>query len=88
MEVIKMHEQEKLSSRTIVERLGVRGLRCGKTQIQSILKRKREWIEEHEGNCPLDRKRKAKKIGYEELNGIVYEWFKDASDELSGKISP
>lgn len=82
MDVIKMHDQQHLSCRAIVETLGRRGIRCGKTQIQCIIKKKREWIQEFEGNVPLDRKRKARKTGNEEINALLYEWFKDCTARM------
>lgn len=82
LEVIKMHDQQNMSSRAIVEKLGIRGLRCGKTQVLSIIKRKREWIEDFESNTPLDRKKKSRKTGKEELNDLLYLWFKDSTSRM------
>ncbi|XP_071508679.1 tigger transposable element-derived protein 4-like [Diadema antillarum] len=82
MEVIRMHDKDKLSARTIAERLSSQGHCCGRTQIQNILKRKQEWIEVFERNVPLDRKRKNRKTANDELNAILYEWFKDCTARL------
>ncbi|XP_071496810.1 tigger transposable element-derived protein 4-like [Diadema antillarum] len=73
---------DKLSAHTIAERLSPQGHCCGRTQIQNILKRKQEWIEVFERNVPLDRKRKNRKTANDELNAILYEWFKDCTARL------
>ncbi|XP_054630194.1 tigger transposable element-derived protein 4-like isoform X2 [Dunckerocampus dactyliophorus] len=78
IEVIRMHDKDKLSARSIAEKLSIQGHRCGRTQILNILKRKKEWIEEFKSNMPLDRKRKVRKTANDELNAILYEWFKDS----------
>lgn len=82
VEVIKMHDQLKMSSRAIVEELGSRGLRCGKTQVLSIIKSKRKWLDDYESNIPLGRKKKSQKTGNEEMNDLLYEWYKDATARM------
>ncbi|XP_019636442.1 PREDICTED: tigger transposable element-derived protein 4-like [Branchiostoma belcheri] len=72
VEVIRVHDLTNKSSRKLAEQFS-----CGKTQIEGILKRKREILEDFESNTPLDRKR-LKVTGNEELNMLVWEWFKDA----------
>nr|XP_054762028.1 tigger transposable element-derived protein 4-like [Lytechinus pictus] len=62
-----------------LEEFHIRDLR---TQISNILKRKQEWIEEFESHVPLDRKRKFCKTSNDELNAIVYEWFKDSTARM------
>ncbi|XP_054629702.1 tigger transposable element-derived protein 4-like [Dunckerocampus dactyliophorus] len=79
IEVIRMHDKDKLSARAIAVKLSTQGHRCGRTQILNILKRKPEWIEEFKSNMPLDRKRKVRKTANDELNAILYEWFKDST---------
>ncbi|XP_035680164.1 tigger transposable element-derived protein 4-like [Branchiostoma floridae] len=73
VEVLRVHDQTKKSTRKLAEQFN-----CGKTQIDGILKRKREIMEEFENNAPLDRKR-ARTTGNEELNMLLWEWFKDAT---------
>lgn len=82
IEVILMFEKQKLSSRAIAKHLSLHGYPCGKTQIQNIIKRKQEWIREFECNTPLARKRKTRKTCYEELNSLLFEWFKDYATTL------
>ena len=38
IEVIKMHDEKKMSCRAIVNNLNMQGHRCGKTQVQNIVK--------------------------------------------------
>ena len=61
------------SARKIADELGV-----GKTQIQNILKRKAEVLDDIENNVSGDRKRARKKTGNEGINDLVLQWFKDA----------
>lgn len=72
MKVIEASEKDKLTVREIMLRF-----KCGKTQIYDTLKNKdkirEEWMK---GNGQM--KRKAKKTGNEEINGIVWEWFVSA----------
>nr|XP_054774537.1 tigger transposable element-derived protein 4-like [Lytechinus pictus] len=82
IEVIRMHDQQKMSARSIAQRLSTQGHRCGRTQISNILKRKQEWLEEFESHVLLDRKRKFRKTSNDELNVIVYEWFKDSTARM------
>lgn len=48
--------------------------KCGKTQIQSILKNKDEIMGEYEKNCPGNRKR-CRAEEYSEVNEAVYKWY-------------
>ncbi|XP_061880026.1 uncharacterized protein LOC133631872 [Entelurus aequoreus] len=89
MEVIEMHDQHKMSARSIARMLGVQGHRCGRTQVLNIIKRRAEWIQQFRSNVPLDRKRRGRKTANDELNAVLYEWFKDAAARtlpLSGKL--
>uniref|UniRef100_A0ABM0MZN6 Tigger transposable element-derived protein 4-like n=1 Tax=Saccoglossus kowalevskii TaxID=10224 RepID=A0ABM0MZN6_SACKO len=45
---------------------------------ENVLKRKAEILDEYENNAPVDRKRKVRKTGNEEINRLTWEWFKDA----------
>ena len=71
------------SCTSVAEDFGV-----GKTQIQSIVKRKAEVLEEFEGNCPLDRKRKIRKTGNEEINELCEKWFKEATSRMVTVTGP
>ena len=75
IEVIRLHEEKGLGIRTITEVMNMHGFKCGKTQVRNILLRKQEWIEQYAQNAPLDRKRKLRRTGYEEVNKKVYKWF-------------
>lgn len=82
IEAIRLREEEGLSGRSIMEIMNLHGFKCGKTQVQNILKRKNEWIEQYAQNVPLSRKRKLRKTGNEEINHKVYEWFEEAIDRM------
>ncbi|XP_053376418.1 jerky protein homolog-like [Mercenaria mercenaria] len=62
------------SARKLTEEMGV-----GKTQIQNILKRKAEVLEDIENNVSGDRKRARRVTVHEDVNNLVYEWFKDVT---------
>ncbi|KAH3842834.1 hypothetical protein DPMN_116338 [Dreissena polymorpha] len=51
----------------------------GKTQIQSVLKRKREILEEYEGDGNLETKYPRKATEYDDLNDLVHKWFLEAT---------
>ncbi|XP_052262071.1 tigger transposable element-derived protein 4-like [Dreissena polymorpha] len=51
----------------------------GKTQMQSVMKRKREIIEEYEGDGNLQTKLQQKATEYDDLNDLVHKWFLDAT---------
>lgn len=63
----------------IAEELGV-----GKTQIQTLRKRKRNLMSDYESNVPLNSKRRRYLKGNEEINSLTLAWFRDA---VSGKIN-
>jgi kinesin family protein 6/9 len=71
LEVVKHLENGK-SSREIAQIMGV-----GRTQIQTINKRKAEILEDYENNISSDRKRKRHKTGNEEINELCWTWFQD-----------
>ena len=62
VEAIKLHDGGK-SSRDVAQIMGV-----GRTQIQQIIKRKSEVLDDYESNVSNDRKRKRHKTGNEEIN--------------------
>ncbi|XP_072179839.1 uncharacterized protein [Diadema setosum] len=82
IEVIRMRDEQGLSARKITEILNLQGYKCGKTQVQNILKDRETWIEEYAQNSPLDRKRKLRRTRNEEVNVRVYEWFKEAGNRM------
>ena len=69
------------SCRQVADELGV-----GKTQIQSIRKRKREIQEDFENNAPSDRKRRCLFSPYDDINELVWKWFQ-AAVQRNGIIS-
>ena len=61
----------------------------GRTQANSIIKRKAELLLEYDQNNCLDRKRKLQKTGNEDVNIICWEWFQTARSQnipLSGPM--
>ena len=59
----------------------------GKTQIRSILKNRDKILREFETDEPSSKQRSARKTGNEEINKLIWEWFKDMSRrKLSGPI--
>ncbi|XP_033730203.1 tigger transposable element-derived protein 4-like [Pecten maximus] len=84
LQVIRESEKFHTSSRKIAEKYGV-----GKTQIDRILKRKSENLADLEDNVAPERKRQRRPTGNEEINNLVWEFFKDASSRrvnLSGPL--
>lgn len=73
VKALKMMEAGK-SCRSVADQMGV-----GKTQIQSILKRKRELLDEYEGNVNTQLKRQRRTTDNDEINELVYKWFLDAT---------
>ena len=51
----------------------------GKTQILSILRNQDKILHEFETNEPSSKQRSARKTGNEEINILIWEWFKDMS---------
>lgn len=79
---LKLLEQGK-SSRVIATEMGV-----GRTQVQGVLKRKREIMDEYEGNGNLDIKRQRPNSDFGDLNTLVYRWFMDATARLVNVTGP
>jgi hypothetical protein len=50
----------------------------GKTQIQDILKNKEALRKDYEDGAPPEKKRNLRKTGNEEINSLIYEWFRIA----------
>ena len=66
------------SSRIVANELGV-----GKTQVQNVLKRKREIMDEFESSGNSSAKRPKFESGqYSDLNKLVHDWFLDVSARM------
>ena len=65
------------SSRVVAAELGV-----GRTQIQGILKRKPEILDDYEANGNLSLKRPKRDTDYSEINSLTYRWFLDATSRM------
>jgi predicted DNA-binding protein YlxM (UPF0122 family) len=50
----------------------------GRTQIQQIIKRKSEVLNDYESSVSNDRKRKRHKTGNENINDLCLDWVQDA----------
>jgi IS30 family transposase len=72
VEAIKLHDGGK-SSRDVAQIMGV-----GRMQIQQIIKRKSEVLDDYESNVSNDRKRKKHKTGNEDINDLCWDWLQDA----------
>ena len=68
VKAIRMYDQ-KQSSRNVAREFGV-----GKDQIQRLMKRKAQVLDEFESNAPNDRKRKIRKTGNEDINDLTWKW--------------
>lgn len=79
---LKLLESGK-SSRVVANEFGV-----GRTQVQNVLKRKREIMDEYESNGNLNLKRPKRETEYGELNNLVYRWFLDATSRLVNVSGP
>lgn len=71
VKVIELVDRGK-SRRDVAKQYGV-----GRTQINNIMKRKAEFLEDYENNAPNERKIKYRKTGNEEINELCWTWFKD-----------
>jgi len=70
--LVVIEKSEKgLSGRKIAE-----DMKVGKTQIQRILQNKEALLKEAEAGVPLAKKRNMRKTGNEEVNELVWDWFK------------
>ena len=65
------------SSRQLAEIYGV-----GRTQVQNILKRKRELTEQYEENANDGRKRQCVSTGNDKLNDVMWQWFNKMRAQL------
>ena len=74
VDLIKCKDKSGCGSRSLVEKFFV-----GKTQILSILKNRDKILCETETSEPSSKQRSARKTGNEEINKLIWEWFKDMS---------
>ena len=72
VDVIK--DKDKSGRQSLAEKFFV-----GKTQILSILRNQDKILHEFETNEPSSKQRSARKTGNEEINKLIWEWFKDMS---------
>ena len=62
----------------------------GKTQIQDIVKKKEAIQLDYSKGVPLDKRQNLHKTGNEEINSLIYEWFRAARSKnvpVSGPLS-
>ena len=71
VEAIKLHDVGK-SSRDVAQIMGV-----GRMQIQQIIKRKSEVLDDYESNVSNDRKRKRHKTRNEDINNLCRDWVQE-----------
>ena len=84
IDVINKSEKGKLSARKIADHFGV-----GRSQINSVLKTKADVLADFDNNVSAERKRQKKAIGNDDINKLVWEWFKNATSRrinLSGQL--
>lgn len=81
VEVIREQEKSGKSSRALASQFN-----CGKTQIDNILKRRREWLEVYELDPTTSLKRKARRTRNDEINVLTWEWFKEATAPVTGTL--
>eukprot|EP00058_Branchiostoma_floridae_P002180 XP_002587668.1 hypothetical protein BRAFLDRAFT_126732 [Branchiostoma floridae] len=77
IEVIKRYERGGIGARTLAGQYGV-----GKTQIQNIVNRKREYLDDFENNAPVNKRRKLRHTGNEEINKLCWEFYCDTTSRL------
>ena len=73
VEVIQASEQPGSSQRTLAEKFGV-----GKTQIQTILKNKRELLDAYKANADSSRKRLCCDSDHDDIVELTWRWFQRA----------
>ena len=76
VEVIQASEQPGSSQRTLAEKFGV-----GKTQIQTILKNKRELLDAYKANADSSRKRLCYRSDYDDIDELTWRWFQRARSQ-------
>ena len=83
VKVIRLYEKTGKGSRALAAEFNV-----GKTQIQGILKRKREHLDDYEKNAPRTKKRCNRITGNEEINKLCYRWFIDCLSRVTPVSGP
>ena len=84
VEVIQASERPGSSQRTLAERFGV-----GKTQIQTILKKKRKLLDAYKVNADSSRKRLCYRSDYDNIDELTWRWFQRARSQnipISGQM--
>ena len=76
VEVVQASEQPGSSQRTLAEKFGV-----GKTQIQTILKKKRELVNTYKANADSSRKRLCYRDEYDDIDELTWHWFELARSQ-------
>ena len=74
IDIMKYKDKSGCGSQSLAEKFFI-----GKTQVLSILKNWDKFLREFETNKPLTKQRSARKTGNEEINKLIWEWFKDMS---------
>ena len=72
VEAIKLHDGGK-SSQDVAQIMGI-----GRMQIQQIIKRKSEVLDNYQSNISNNRKRKRHKTGNEDINDLCWDWVQEA----------
>ena len=72
VDVIKYKDKSGCGSRSLAEKF------VGKTK-KNFLKNRDKTLREFETNEPSSKQRSARKTGNEEINKLIWEWFKDMS---------
>ena len=84
IDVINKSEKGKLSARNISDHFGV-----GRSQSNSVLKRIADVLADFDNNVSAERKRQKKATGNDDINKLLWEWFKNATSRrinLSGPL--
>ncbi|XP_035699562.1 tigger transposable element-derived protein 4-like, partial [Branchiostoma floridae] len=76
IEVIRRYEKGGTGARGLAKEFGV-----GKTQIQNIVKRKREYLEDYEKNAPISKKRNTRQSLYDDVNKLCWHYFCETSSK-------
>jgi kinesin family protein 6/9 len=69
-----------LSERGISARKIAAEFNVGKTQIQNIVNKKNQFLEDFKNNASPDRKRRSYNNGNEQINKLSWTWYQDARE--------
>ena len=83
IKVIHGSDEDGKSSRFLTEEFNF-----GRTQIQNILKRKHEYLDDYERNAPSNKKRCMRKTGNEDINNVCWNWFTDSRSRMTAVSGP